>query len=281
MKINTYTPDKHIFLQRLSSIAKPPKSVYVTGKLPDNHRPCVAIVGSRKPTSYGKEVTFKLAYELAKRGFIIISGLAYGVDSIAHKAALQAGGTTIAVLAHGLDSIYPARHTALAKEIVAQGGALVSEYPEGTPALQYRFLERNRLVSGLADGVIITEAAKRSGTLATMTFALDQGREVFAVPGTITSLLSVGPNSLIQQGAHPVLSYEDVINVLAPSYHAHTIMQAAVDTPLLTLLKQAPQGTDTLARTMKLDAQDILGQLTLLELEGHIYKHEDDTWHAR
>lgn len=279
MKSNTYSTDDDKFLQRLSGIAKPPKLVHVIGKLPDNHRPCIAIVGSRKPTSYGKEVTFKLAYELAKRGVVIISGLAYGVDAIAHKAALEAGGTTIAVLAHGLDTIYPASHSALARQIVEQGGALISEYPEKTPALQYRFLERNRLVSGLSDGVVITEAARRSGTLATIMHALEQSKEVFAVPGNITSPLSAGPNKIITEGAHPTLSYHDILFEIAPDLlHDNSPKVSAPDHPTLKLLYTTPKTTDELASALGQTASETLSQLSILELEGSVRKNDDEYW---
>lgn len=148
------------------------------GELPDERLPSVAIVGTRKPTTYGKEVTRQLASDLAKRGVIIISGLALGIDGLAHRGALEAGGTTIAVLANGLPDIYPSTHRALADEILASRGAIISEYEPGVSARGFQFLQRNRIVSGLSDAVIITEAATRSGTLNTAAHALEQGKEV-------------------------------------------------------------------------------------------------------
>ena len=134
-----------------------------------------------------------------------MSGLAFGIDAIAHRGALDAGGVTIAVLANGLDTIYPSSHMSLAKEIIQRGGAIVSEYGPTVKARQFQFLARNRIVSGLSDAIVVTEAAERSGTLSTVNHALDQNKEVFAVPGNITSILSVGPNKLLSQGAHPAL----------------------------------------------------------------------------
>ncbi|NCS82907.1 DNA-processing protein DprA, partial [Candidatus Saccharibacteria bacterium] len=162
-KINTRSLSDNAYLSPLVTIAVPPEHLYVIGSLPSKRRPSVAIVGTRKPSAYGKEVTYNLAYALAGKGVVIISGLAYGVDSIAHQAALDAGGTTIAVLANGLHKIYPAQHSQLAKDIVKGGGALVTEYPIGQEAMRHHFLARNRIVSGLADAVIVIEAADQSG----------------------------------------------------------------------------------------------------------------------
>jgi DNA processing protein len=216
MKINSVSPQKHKYLQIIDTIAKPPKRFYFRGTLPATRRPTVAIVGTRKPTTYGREVTYQLSHDLAQRGIVIISGLALGVDGIAHRAALDAGGTTIAVLANGVDTIYPATNKNIADDILANGGAILSEYEPGVLARQYQFLERNRIVSGLSDAVIVTEAAIRSGTIATVTHALEQGREVFVVPGNITSPLSAGCNALIKQGAHPITCAQDVLEIIAP-----------------------------------------------------------------
>jgi DNA processing protein len=177
-------------------------------------RPRVAIVGSRKISAYGKAVTAQFAGQLAKQGIVIVSGLAYGVDSIAHRAALEAGGLTIAVLPSSVEEVYPAAHRNLAEEIVRSGGALLSEYPEGTPSYPVNFIERNRIVSGMSSVLLITEAADKSGTMHTARFALEQGKEVLAVPGNITSPTSVGTNNLIKTGAITVTSPEDVLGVL-------------------------------------------------------------------
>ena len=195
MKINRATPDKHNYLLPLTNIAKVPQYIYFTGSLPEDRIPSVAIVGTRKPSAYGKEVAHTLSYDLAKKGVVIISGLALGIDSIAHKAAIEASGTTIAVLANSVDQIYPRTNKDLAEKILGSGGAILSEYEPPTDARDYQFLARNRIVSGLSDAVIVIEAAARSGTLATVSHALDQGKEVFVVPGNITSPLSTGCNA--------------------------------------------------------------------------------------
>jgi DNA processing protein len=281
VEIKHINPRGHLYLELLKELAHMPALLYLKGSLPANRQISVAIVGSRKPTPYGKEVTFKLAYDLAKRGIVIISGLAYGVDSIAHRGALEAGGTTIAVLPSGLDHTYPAGHRRLAEEIVEKGGALISEYESGNPR-KYQFLARNRLISGLADAVIITEAGERSGTLSTTNHALDQNKEVFAVPGNITSLLSIGPNRLIQQGAHPLLSADDVIEVVAP----HLLQpQAALplgsnpaETMIIDLLQKGIRETGTLQQQSGLNASEYASTLSMLELQGTIRSVSVNQW---
>jgi DNA processing protein len=282
MKIKTLSTDEHNFFQIINGIALKPKILYFVGTLPTERLPVVAIVGTRKPTSYGKEVTFNLAYSLAQKRVIIVSGLALGIDAIAHKGALDAGGTTIAVLANGLDSIYPATHRQLAQRIIESGGALISEYPPGTPARDFQFLARNRIVSGLSDAVIVTEAAARSGTLATVAHALEQNREVFAVPGNITSPMSVGPNRLIQQGAFPVTSVEDILQVIAPGLiSAQTTLNLGsnpAEVLLIDLLRSGIRDGDDLQLAAKLDASIFLQTLTMLEIQGLIRSLGGHRW---
>ncbi len=224
-KINDFSPLEHDFTGVLDAIAVKPKRLYFRGKMPENvsngsstTRPkCVAIVGTRHNTRYGEEITYKLAYELARRGVVIVSGLAYGIDSIAHRAAVDAGGVTVAVLGTTIDKIYPRAHEGLAREIIEKGGAVMSEYAAGATVYpRTSFLERNRLISGLSDIVVVVEAAERSGSLNTAMHALDQGKELFAVPGDITRPMSQGCNKLIQQGATPYTEVEDVLGLLFP-----------------------------------------------------------------
>ena len=220
-KINHLSPLDAKYTEVLSTIAVMPKILYFYGKIPENVVKTVAIVGSRHNTRYGKEVAYKLAYELAKRGVIVVSGLAYGIDSIAHQAALDAGGTTIAILGTAIDHIYPRQHVGLAKEIVVSGGAIISEYAPGAKVFtKVSFLERNRIISGLADIVVVVEAAEKSGTLNTAAHALNQGKDVYAVPGNITSPYSVGCNKLIAQGAIPYTSPDDILKALFPEEYA-------------------------------------------------------------
>ncbi|MBR2864445.1 DNA-processing protein DprA [Candidatus Saccharibacteria bacterium] len=226
MKINEIPPLEHDFTEVLKTLALIPKMLYFYGKLPENmpiigRKKCVAIVGSRKNTSYGREVAYQAAYEAAKAGAIVISGLAYGIDSIAHRGALDAGGITIAVLGTPIDDIYPKAHIGLAREIIEKDGAIISEYGPGEIShskgeVQARFLARNRIIAGLSDVTLITEAADRSGSLNTASHALDIGSDLMAVPGDITRLTSRGCNRLLMQGAIPYTEPNDLLDLLFP-----------------------------------------------------------------
>lgn len=280
--INELTLDTSEYLQVLQNIAKPPKSLYVIGSLPESRKLSVAIVGARKVTSYGRDVGYRLAYELAQRGVVIISGLAIGMDGVAHRAALEAGGMTIAVLAGGLDTIYPASHQELAEKIVQKGGALLSEYPPEERPLRYRFLERNRLVSGLADVVLVVEAASRSGTLATAGFGLEQGKDVAAVPGNITSPMSAGCNHLIRTGATPVTSSDDVLELLGldstPAQTPLTMADNPSEAAILKALQSGVSDGHELEAVSKLDASEFQQTLSMLEITGRIRALGNNQW---
>lgn len=285
MKINRATPEKHNYLRLLADIPKPPKQLYVMGDLPAERRPSVAIVGTRKPSSYGKEVTQQLSYDLAKKGIVIISGLALGVDGIAHRAAFEAGGTTLAVLANGLPHIYPATHKDLADQIIQAGGAILSEYEPETSARSYQFLQRNRIVSGLSDAIIITEAAARSGTLNTAMHALEQGKEVFVVPGNITSPLSAGCNTLLKQGARPVTTASDILEVIASDLLQPQTSLALGSTPLetaiITLLQNGVRDGDELQQRSESSISDFNTTLTMMEINGVIRALGANQWTLR
>ncbi len=205
--------DDGMYPALLREIADPPITLYVKGEWAacfDN--PCVALVGSRRCSTYGQNVALMLARDLAGRGITIVSGLARGIDAAAHRGALEAGGRTVAVLGTGVDEVYPRDHKKLADEILAKGGALVSQFPLGTPPIPENFPYRNRIISGLSLGVALIEAAENSGSLITARLALEQGREVFAVPGNITSRNSFGTNYLIKgAGAKLVQQWQDVV----------------------------------------------------------------------
>jgi len=269
--------------QRLKVIDSPPKQLFIIGKNLDAllQKPTVTIVGSRRPTSYGREVTSHLARELTKHGVVIVSGLALGVDSIAHQACLDAGGHTVAVLPCGPDAIYPNTHRNLAKRIVNQGGALITEYAPETPPLRQNFIARNRLVSGLGDVVIITEAAEKSGTLHTANFALNQGKTVMAIPGPITSTLSKGTNNLIKTGALPLTDIDDVLyqlgiddSVLSKEIIANTSEEHII----LTLLQKGVRDGHTLLIESKLEPHIFNQTLTLLEINGQVKALGSNTW---
>lgn len=282
MKINSISPDTNEFLQRLGSLANTPKRLYIRGNVSWTGVRSVAIVGSRKPTSYGIEVACNFAEKLARRGVVIVSGLAYGIDAAAHKGALQAKGRTIAVMAHGLDTVYPKGNTRLAETILEHDGALISEYEPGTEAMKHRFLERNRIVSGLADVLIVVEAGERSGTLRTVAEALEQGKEVFAVPGPITSPQSIGPNRLIQQGAQPALSPKDILVALGldplEPIQSKLLTANAEERRLLELLDAGVRAGDKLLEQSGLSAS-LYGQtMTMLELQGLIRSLGSNHW---
>ena len=198
----------------LKHIHRPPPILYVRGELSQLHRPQLAIVGSRKPSAGGLESAFAFAQFLAESGFTVTSGLALGIDGAAHRGALRANGNTVAVLGCGIDQIYPARHKRLAQELVEAGGAIVSEFPLGQPPEAYLFPRRNRIISGLSLGVLVVEAALRSGSLISAREANSQGREVFAMPGSIHSPLSRGCHKLIKEGATLVECAADMIHEL-------------------------------------------------------------------
>jgi DNA processing protein len=205
--------DDGVYPQLLREIFDPPITLYVQGAWSIClEEPCVAIVGSRRSSTYGQNAATMLARDLGSRGVTIISGLARGIDAAAHRGALEAGGRTVAVMGTGLDQVYPRDHRKLAEEILEQGGALVSEFPLETPPAPQNFPYRNRVISGLSLGVLIVEAAENSGSLITARLALEQGREVFAVPGNITSRNSFGTNYLIKgAGAKLVQQWQDVV----------------------------------------------------------------------
>ena len=289
MEINRITPDEHIFSQRLAHIANPPKSLCYMGKLPEANAPIVSIVGSRKPSAYGKEVTERLAAELASAGCIIVSGLALGVDGIAQKAALEAGGTVVAVVPNELPDISPRTNYKLAMDIIRQGGVVISEWMKGDNKIvnRWSFLERNRLVSGLADGIIITEATERSGTLNTASHALNQGRDLFVVPGNITSPLSAGCNNLLKQGAYLVTDANDILNIIAPeklqksSSPEAPLSSTPEEAIIIKLISSGIRDGDELQQSSGLSASDFATALTVLEINGAIKPLGANNWTLR
>lgn len=285
MKINKISPRENVYLQILENIANAPKSLNYIGILPNERKPTVAIVGTRKPTVYGKEVTHRIAHELAQKGVVIISGLAFGVDYIAQASAVRAGGTTIAVLANALPDIRPASNRALADAIIASGSAIVSEKEEDYVVGKWSFLERNRIVSGLADAVIITEAASRSGSLNTAAHALEQGKDVFVVPGNITSTMSAGCNQLLKQGAQVLTSSDDVITAIAPQLLSGQSVLPLGTTPLETkiiaLLAKGIRDGDELQQKAETSATELSTTLTMLEINGAIRALGANQWTLR
>ena len=210
-KIQTIKLEDEFYPEKLRNIYAPPKMLYVLGNVELLQRKSIAIVGCRNCTKYGIENAYKFGYELATSNICVISGLAKGIDAYAHLGAVRAKGKTIAVLGSGLDVIYPPENAELYKEIIMNNGAIITEYPLGSKPEKYHFPERNRIISGLSDGVLVIEAKKKSGTMITVDFALEQGREVYAIPGNISSESSYGTNELIKEGAIPVTNVNDII----------------------------------------------------------------------
>ena len=268
------TPKSPLFPSQLLDIADPPRQLYYLGDLESAFsQPRMAIVGSRKVSAYGKSVTLKLAKQAAEQGIVTVSGLALGVDGLAHQAALEAGGKTIAVLPSGLDAIYPASHYQLAERILKQGGSLLSEYPAGTAAFKGNFIARNRIISALSDAVLITEAAIKSGSLHTANFAFEQHRIVMAVPGNITSELSTGTNNLIKSGAVPVTEIRDILAAMSLKQTGKkAVLTGSNDeeTLLIELIMQGVSDASELLHHSKLETVLFNQTLTMLEITGKI-----------
>lgn len=259
----------------LRQIPQPPPLLYIRGALTAADDWALAVVGARGPTEYGKETTRRLVTELVNSGVTIISGLALGIDARAHQAALEAGGRTIAVLACGVDVPYPETNRALAERIVAHG-ALVSEIPLGMAPVPNNFPARNRLISGLARGTLVVEAGEKSGALITVEFALEQGREVFAVPGHIYSVKSAGTHRLIRNGAALVRNAEDILQDLdwtaatAQQEARQTLPDDPIEAALLPLIDYEPRHIDELGRLAGFGLPVVSAALAMLELKGFI-----------
>jgi len=286
------SPDHHLiesssddFPALLKQIPGAPQRLYVIGNLDALHLPSLAIVGSRNPTEQGRQNAYEFAKHLGHSGFCIVSGLAQGIDTAAHVGALDGGAMTVAFLGHGIDQIYPAANSKLAGRIAAQG-AICSEFPLGAQPRREHFPQRNRLISGLSLGTLVVEAARRSGSLISARLAAEQGREIFAIPGSIHNPMSRGCHQLIRQGAKLVESAADIVSELGPL--AGHLMQTP-DEPaasfesvseqdtdyemLLHIMGFDPATTDELAARSGLTIDQVSSMLLILELEGKIEAH--------
>jgi DNA processing protein len=259
----------------LLETSAPPPVLYVKGELTEDDAWAVAVVGTRRASTYGREVTRRLAGALARNGITIVSGLARGIDGVAHRAALEAGGRTVAVFGCGIDQIYPPEHRKLAHQIAAHG-ALFSDYPVGTPPEGRNFPPRNRIISGLSLGVLVTNAGKSSGALITADFGAEQGRDVFAVPGSILTQGSVGTNRLIQDGAKLVSRAEDILEELnltmvAEQTEARQVLPGdETEAALLEQLSAEPVHVDELQQQSGLPISQVTSTLALMELKGMV-----------
>lgn len=280
MKINSISSTDTEYPLRLRNIPAKPHKLFFRGVMPDDSRTFVAIVGTRKPTNYGIDITNQLARKLSERGVVIISGLALGIDAIAHKGALAGKGTTLAVMGCGVDQIYPATNRALGEQVLKENGAIISEYEPGMPVMQHQFLERNRIVSGLSDALIVTEAATHSGTFNTVSHALEQGKDVYALPGPITSPMSRGCNQLIAQGATPINDVDEFVNTIAPRIAEviPTLAYSDAEQIIIDLIKQGSRDGEELHAKSQLEAGHFAQTLTMLELRGAIRPLGANQW---
>lgn len=276
IRVVTISDDNYPRLLR--EIWNPPALLYYKGILEKEEKLSIAVVGTRKITSYGRQVTSEITKELASHGITIVSGMAIGVDTVAHETTLEVGGRTIAVLGSGIDnaSLYPAQNRYLASKIIANGGALISEYPIGTIAMPHFFPHRNRIISGLALGTLVVEATEESGALITAKYALDQNREIFAVPGNIWSPTSAGPNKLIKMGARVVTSANDILETLNFVNETDFVKTKTIvpenpeEAKLLEFLSSEPIHIDKLISLSGLDTKKVNSTLAIMEMKGKV-----------
>lgn len=273
--INNIIRSDESYPESLKNIKTSPHILYMKGTIKEEDHNSLAIIGSRKCTSYGKNIAYKFAKELAKHGITIVSGMAYGIDSAAHRGAIDGGGRTIAVLGCGVDICYPKSNYNLMKEIIEKG-AVVSEYPLGTEPIAGNFPRRNRIISGLSKGVLVVEAGLKSGSLITIDYALDQGKDVFAIPGNINCSVSKGTNKLIKEGAKPVTSVEDILeeyNIQKRSYNIDGIYKNLSDSEksvMEIIEKKQPIHIDMLSSILDFDPATINSLITILEIKDLI-----------
>lgn len=305
MEIKQIRPLESNFTEVLEKLVLNVKMLYYYGFLPDKRPKCVGIVGARKNTSYGYEVAYNAAYAAAKAGVVVVSGLAYGCDSIAHRAALDAGGITVAILGTPIDEVYPRTHVALAEEIVEKGGAIISEYgpgqrAESRPEVAARFLARNRIIAGLSDVVLVAEAADRSGTLNTATHALTFGVDLMVAPGDITRESSKGCNRLLGQGAIPYTGPDDLLGVLFPEQvkrfrgkdaelrrqkqrfsRLAGRLETETERKIVAAILAGVQDGEKIIRGLGLEAMEFSQTITVLEIKGVVKPLGMNKWIVR
>ncbi|PKO03125.1 MAG: DNA-protecting protein DprA [Chloroflexi bacterium HGW-Chloroflexi-5] len=274
-RVKVMTWEDSEYPRRLKEINQAPPVLFINGSINVEDDWAVAVVGTRRVTPYGRQVTAEISRFLAQNGVTVVSGLARGVDAIAHQTAIQAGGRTIAVLGNGVDVVYPPEHRKLASDIALQG-ALVSDYPLGTPPDGVNFPPRNRIISGLSLATVVVEAGEKSGALITAEFAVEQGRDVFAVPGSILTPQSEGTNRLIEQGARPLLKMAEILDALKleqiPEKQLTRKLNpaSAVEKNLLNCLSQDPMHVDELCGLSGLPINQVSATLTMMELKGMV-----------
>ncbi len=275
-KIESDSFKKYDFLEKLSGIIPPVESIYIKGEIPKN-KTCVAIVGTRKASAYGEKTAYDFSFTLAKNGFLIISGLAIGIDTSAHRGAVDAGGQTVAVLANGLDKIYPASNNQLADKIISNNGCLISEYPPQTPSFPGNFLMRNRIISALSSAVIVIEAPFKSGSMTTAKFATEQKKPIFVVPGTIGSFNFNGSHKLIRSGARLITGVNDFLSDMSYDLIREENKKIELKTDeqkIFNELKKSsrPLSVDKICQITKLNPRDVSCALSNLLLEELVFQ---------
>lgn len=280
MNIQQINYNDNTFPALLRTIATPPKKLFCLGTIPD--LPMVAIVGTRRPTNYGRQVTYRIAADLAQAGICLVSGLAYGIDTIVHQAALQAGGMVVAVLGTPLDTIYPAANRNLAKEILKNDGAIISEYAVGTTTQRFNFPARNRIIAGLSLAVVVTEADASSGSLITANFGVTNNRLVMAVPGNVNSQRSAGPNNLLKTGAKPVTDAVDILaelELVSPKLAPKSVQaDSKEEAKIIELINGGINTTHDLIEQTNINASQISSILSLMEITGKIRNMGAGQW---
>ncbi|MBL6982085.1 MAG: DNA-protecting protein DprA [Anaerolineales bacterium] len=273
--VEVLTWEDENYPSRLAECDNAPPVLYLCGEYQPEDEWAVAIVGTRRVTAYGRQVTEQIARTLAASGVTVVSGLARGVDAIAHQSAIDAGGRTLAVLGCGVDRIYPPEHRQLTEQVISNG-ALISDYPMGTPPDARNFPPRNRIISGLSMATVVVEAGEKSGALITANFAVEQGREVFAVPGNVLSPQSKGPNRLIQRGAHPLLDPKEILETLELSLisehrEARVVLPSdATEAQLFSILTHEPMHVDEIRVQTDLPIEKVTATLSMMELKGMV-----------
>ncbi len=277
--IKEITIDDEHYPKSLKKLSGAPKVLYYRGVLPKPEELCVAVVGTRRPSSYGEQVAFQITGQLADAGITIISGMAPGVDTFAHKACVERGKRTIAVLGSGIDesAIYPQENLELSRQIVKNGGCLISEYPPTKPGMLHQFPARNRIVVALSLGVLVVEAKQKSGSLITARLAQEQHKKLFAVPGPIYTLNSIGPNKLIKEGATLTESAQDILDVLEINNAKLFLEKEKLSVPenkeqaaIFTALEIEALHIDNIIAKTKLTAPVVMSSLALMEISGKI-----------
>ncbi len=267
------TLEDEIYPEKLKNIKKPPNQLYCNGNIELFNMPAIAIIGSRCCSEYGVKMAEKFSKQLSENGFCIVSGMATGIDSVAHKACLEVGGKTIAVLGDGLDKIFPKENIYLYKEIIYNNGLVISEYEPETEANSKLFVERNRIVSGLSIGTLVIESAYRSGTSITARYSLEQGKKVFCIPHMLETVTGIGNNRLIQEGCKLVTCVEDILcefNMLEKDKQEEICKIEISDEykPIYEILTYNPIPLNDICKKLKCKISDISSMITLMEMEG-------------